>query len=525
MAYTFYIFPCSTAEQEKKFLTAVTSDVPTGIDQAFAKSFHKTINRHVHCRSVLGQVEPLVVYRGSSEKKSPRLWGRRSVKQDSNVLAERDFFNTPGGLDLLCRYPEYYLEQLRGLSDYEYFSWVVSNHLENVRNHGGAEQAPFMGGEVHFLQEPGGKLRSVASPFRVHQRALAPLGKSLYSLVQQLPWDCTFDQTRAHPFIQSHLAQGKCVHSVDLSSATDYFPLDLQMVALRAIFGDQERSLDLFEEVSRSQWKSPVGEVQWHRGQPLGLYPSFAAFTLTHGLLLLHLAGSFRNQFFVVGDDVVILSDELYDRYISMLDRMGCPWSSDKSLSSSLLAEFAGKVITSQAVIPQMKWRRLSDDNFLDIARLLGPRSRCLLSRRQKRIFDELAHFVEPVGLNFSYPGSNLVSMVEATLRFYHPEEVVLGSLMGLRRRMQEILYSSDDFEGDPLVLNEIATTFDEKVKLALSRTVFSRWESSISLGLEGLETMPEAVGVNHLPPKVVSPSRITTLVRWERYLANRTKL
>jgi hypothetical protein len=523
MAYTFYIFSRSTEEQEKKFIAAVTSTAPTNLTPSFLEAFSKTVKASVHCCSV-GQVEPLITFRGSPSKKSPRLFGRPSVHQDSSVLSEVEFFST-SGLGLLAKYPEFYLEQLKGLSVHSYYSWLVSNHRNNCDRFGSPPSEDFLGGEVHFLQEPGGKLRSVASPFRIHQRALAPLGNSLYRLVASLPWDCTFDQHRAHPFIQRHLSEGKRVHSVDLSSATDYFPLELQLTALRAIFGNQERSIDLFEEVSRSVWKSPVGDVKWTRGQPLGLYPSFAAFTLTHGLLLLHLAGSFKNQFFVVGDDVIILSDKLYDDYIAMLDRMACPWSCDKSISSSLLAEFAGKIVTPTRVIPQLKWRRLSDDNFLDIARLLGRRSRVLLTARQKRVFDALAHLCEPIGLNFSYPGSNLTKMVEDTIRFYQPEEVVLGSLMGLRRRMQEILHSSDNIVGDPLILEDIASTFDEKVKLALSRTVFNRWESSISIGLEGLETVPEAAGITSLPPKVVSPGRITTLERWERIIANRARL
>jgi hypothetical protein len=378
-----------------------------------------------------------------------------------------------------------------------------------------------IGGEVHFLQEPGGKLRSIASPLRIHQEALRPLAEELYGMIKSLPWDCTFDQSKAIPYIQSHLGKGGQVHSVDLSSATDLFPLSIQETALRAILGQSSQShVDLFLEISRATWKSEIGNIRWTKGQPLGLFPSFASFTLTHGLLLLYLAdGDYHDQFFVVGDDVVILEDSLRDKYISMLDRMRCPWSADKSISSTKLSEFAGKIITPNEVIPQMKWRRMSDDNFLDIARLLGRRSRCLLSKRQKHVFDNVSHLCEPVGLNFSLPGDNLLKMIERTYDFYQPDKIVLGSLMGLRKKLNHLVYTSSEIL-DAQELQEISATFDEKVKAVFAQTIFTRFESNLDLGLDGLCTIPEALELYpRLPTKIQISSRKSTLERYEGLL------
>jgi len=234
----------------------------------------------------------------------------------------------------------------------------------------------------------------------------------------------------------------------------------------------------------------------------------------------LYLAGGrYTNQFFVLGDDVVILNDELYDKYIAMLDRMGCPWSKEKSLSSDKLCEFAGKIVTSKWVIPQLKWRKVSDDNFLDVAKLLGIRSRCLFTRQQREVFDWAAHLCEPIGLNFSLPGDNLEKMMLRTLQAYRPEEVVLASLMDLRGRVHRHMYSSRE-TFNTLEVKKICATFDEKVMHALSRTVFSRWESSISIGLEGLETVPAALNVKSmLPLKEHQPTRLTTLLRYQRLM------
>lgn len=520
MAYTFYIYPSLTESQKDKFLSGIQPSNPHHLSSKTLLSFRETVEAAVHRRLVGVPHQPLVVYRGSPDKRAPRLFGRKSVPQNEKILDDLQIFNTSEGLSLYCEFSSLYRPLLQGCKERrDRLDSIARNNYYVTRGIPRPDYSPY-GGEIHFLQEPGGKLRSVASPLRIHQEALRPLGEEIYRLIQLLPWDCTFDQSRALPHIQSHLLSGGQVHSVDLSSATDHFPLDLQEVALRAIFGDSDPSIDLFVKISRSRWKSPIGELMWTKGQPLGLYPSFGAFTLTHGLLLLHLAGGhYDNQFFVVGDDVVILEDSLRDSYISMLDQMSCPWSEDKSLSSSKLAEFAGKIITPTRVIPQLKWRKMSNDNFLDLCRLLGKKSRCLLSSRQKEVFDKVQHLVEPVGLNFSYPGSNLTKMVEDTLDFYQPEKVILGSLMGLRKSINHLIYhSSEVLCSDEL--EELSATFDEKVKSALSKTLFSRWSTSCSIGVDGLSSLPEALGIDSRLPLVCPPlSRRSTLDRYLRII------
>lgn len=522
MAYTYYILPEISPSQEKKFMAGINSSTSDGLSEDFSKSFSRSVKRILPRRPVGGSHRPLVSYSGSPSKKAPSMFGRKSKYQDQSILDDLQVFNTPGGSSIYARYQRLYQPLLRGIEGRRaHLDYIATNYRSLTDRGFDVSQEPVQGGEIHFIQEPGGKLRSVASPLRIHQEALRPLGEAIYDVVRSLPWDCTFEQSKAQNHIQSCLRQGRQVHSVDLSSATDHFPLSLQMTALRAIFhSDDWDHLDLFQEISRGTWKSKLGWLSWLKGQPLGLYPSFGSFTLTHGLLLYHLAGSYENQFFVLGDDVVILDDDLAQRYMTMLDRMSCPYSLDKSLSSSQLAEFAGKIYTETEVIPQLKWRQMSNDNFLDLCRMLGKKSRCLLTDRQKIVFDQVEHLCEPVGLNFSFPGSNLSTMVYNTLNFYQPELTVLGALMGLRSRINNVVYSSSETFSS-VELEEIATTFDEKVKSVLSQTIFSRWESSLSLGLSGLETIPSALGLSsRLPTKVVQPTRLTTLDRYEKMIS-----
>jgi hypothetical protein len=511
MAYTFYIFPELTELQKKKFLSGIN---PEEIRDGLSVSFHMELGRSVRStlrrRRLTCSQNPLVCYQGSPDKKSPRLFGRRSVPQNENILDDLQVFNTSGGMELYSKYKRLFEPLLKGVG---YRKDFLSG-LRPVKK----LNYPVRAGEIHFLQEPGGKLRSVASPFRIFQLVLRPLGLELYDLIRTLPWDCTYDQSSAIPHIQSCLWQGKSVHSVDLSSATDLFPLTVQETVLRNVISKENwDSIDLWLELCRAEWSSPIGVLHWTKGQPLGMFPSFAAFTLSHGMLLYHLNNCLHdNKFFVVGDDVVILDDVLYTNYVSMLDRMGCPWSADKSISSDKLSEFAGKIVTPTKVIPQLKWRKISDDNFLDICRLLGRQSYSLLSKRQKKVFDHIAHLCEPIGLNFSLPGDNLEKMVLRTLDFYRPDKVVLGALMGLRRKLNHLVYtSSEDLNSSEL--ESISATFDEKVKSALCQTVFSNWSTSCSIGLDGLDTLPEALDLRpRLPLRDANPSRVSTLARYE---------
>jgi len=517
MAYSFYILPSLTEEQKEKFLSAI------GDDPDFVSPDHILLGVFNSSRDVVGphrissEVQPLVAYTGSPSKKAPRLFGRQSVPQSSKVLDDLLIFNMDCGIKLFSEFEELFTPLLQGLQRLKFLKVSSRNYRRLLSLGVPSIPTNLICGEVHFLQEPGGKLRSVASPFRILQEVLRPLGNSLYGIVQALPWDCTFDQSKAIPHIQNHLQNGLTAHSIDLSSATDRFPLDLQLTCLRAILPqDQWNYISLFEQVSRGNWSSILGNVKWVKGQPLGLFPSFALFTLTHGLLLHYLNHGWHHDFFIVGDDVIILNDELKDKYILTLSELKCPISYDKSLSSNKLSEFTGKVITPSRVIPQMKWRRMSDDNFLDLCKLIGPKSRCLLTSRQKVVFDSVKNLLLPIGLNFSLPGDSLTKMVERTLSFYRPEEAVLGSLMGLRERLNKVVHSStESFDSDEL--RQICSAFDEKVISVLKKTIFYRWSLLGSISLDAFSSLPQALDLRpRLPFLEFSSTRKTTLERYE---------
>lgn len=537
MIYSVFKFESLTQTQAEKFKKAIGAKKPL-VRVSFTKALGRAVRANFRQISIARNTElSLLCYRGSPSKFKPRLLStsytlaghnRISKKQDEDVLSNAEYFLDPRHVPLYFEYKDLYdpvLKGLNGITDKisEMGTWYSRESLEQIE-----------GGEIHFLQEQGGKLRSIASPHLVHQLALKPLGDAIYSAVRSLPWDCTFNQSRPFSILQTHLNEGRTIHSIDLSSATDYFPLEIQMTVLRAFFGNVS-DLRLFEAISQSTWRADDKKLpltlRWERGQPLGLYPSFGTFTLTHGILLWFLNGcEHKEKFYVLGDDVVILDNDLYIAYIKFLEEMDCPYSRDKSISGSQICEFAGKIVTRTQVLPQYKWREISNDNFLDICRHLGRRSRSLLSHRQQKIFDKVEHCTLPYGLNFSYPGSNLVKMQEETDRIFRPTDTVVGSMMGLSSTIHRNVYGDKHFLNPSGLVSmdhvlKILETFDEKVRSVLLRVLSKHLVSTFLVFLKdlgGLSGVPEAVTGNcELPTLRVLPSRVSLLERMEYLLSS----
>jgi hypothetical protein len=525
MAYTHWKSAQMTDDQRKKFLSAINAK-PVILPATFTMSFGKTVKETVRRRTIRGMPQPLLTWRGSLNKRAPTC-SMGPQPQSQKVLSEiflTDDLRTMVHINSL--WDDIYCHLFKGLDVKNRYATAYEENKGTCK-----VDTPMVAGEVHFIQEPGYKLRSIASPYRLFQVASQPLKNDLGQLVRSLEWDCTHDQGKATQFIQKRLAAKEIVYSVDLSSATDLFPYELQQMVLETIYGKENPYVRLFQDVSRATWHSDLGDVVWRKGQPLGFNPSFFTFTLTHGLVLLTLLGkSYNHEFFVLGDDVIILDEHLFSSYLSFLSDAACPYAKDKTLISSELAEFAGKVVTKDAIYPQLKWRKVSDENFLDLARIIGPRIRLLLSEKQNKALDVFSHipdFIHPYGLNWSYPGSNLDSMIKSGLEFSFKERV-LDSLTGLSGHVHNQIYSDYGTTTDDLmtyiqkdVVHEIVSTFDEKVKSAFLKIGYAR--KNYEYFLENLKDMPWALSDEsnrpELPLETLQPSRATLLQRLSRFI------
>jgi hypothetical protein len=300
--------------------------------------------------------------------------------------------------------------------------------LETLMAYGQSSPSNFLSGSVSVIQERGMKGRIIANPLRVHQMALSKLGNFLFSVLRGLPWDCTFAQERGVRFVSDTLQSGKTVFCHDLSDATNNFPLDYSIMMLQAIgeilpLHDREwlmRHTELFTMVARGKWLAPAEMqdnsdhnlrnsryIHWTVGQPLGLYPSFPLFALSHGFIIRSIEYRLgtSDTFRVLGDDVVINNSEVSERYLWVLKTLGVPRSEEKSLISDVLGEFAGKVISKKGPLRVEKWKDTSPLTYLEIIRWLGKPGLCLVPPALRKFCEAMMIMPQPLGLGFNPQG------------------------------------------------------------------------------------------------------------------------
>jgi hypothetical protein len=158
----------------------------------------------------------------------------------------------------------------------------------------------------------------------------------------------------------------------DLSSATDRFPLQLQIYLLRLL--DLGKYADALSEICSEDFRvsTGFGEESWQYacGQPMGLYGSFPLFSLAHLCLVEGLCQLGEVQtadaYCLVGDDVIILDQYVAEGYREVMNAMGVEISETKTMQSSSVAEFAGFVgyRTNQSVAVFRPFKH-KDANFI----------------------------------------------------------------------------------------------------------------------------------------------------------------
>lgn len=426
-----------TMKQWKKFSTSVEKnlsyDVEVGMDKTFNINKIEWGNRHLsqHYSFVNWSLnestrEPimasLIEGTGKTQKETPE---EIANGFDHPLIKEyfyRDYFNKVINIgnhwDL--GFDEYYPKldnpTLAMLKDR---NWDPRSQLEDIAV-----------GKIGFIQEAGYKLRSVANPHRIFQFALNPLKEDLLKILKHLPSDATHRQEDGVEWAQEELKKNNSLSSVDLSDATNNFPLQAQTYMLKGIYGPEcKEILNLFRDVSRSPWlvndpeTKSLRQIKWSVGQPLGLGPSFPSFAFSHHGIMWGVIAKYEGRRFsegvkdfinycngnerlhfgyslhyrILGDDIVMRS-KFESMYKEVLTKLDIPVSNDKTITSNRLAEFASRVITPDEIFVQNKWRNPSDRNFLALAKNLGPTSIGILRSKQKKAVKLLCHAPEILG-------------------------------------------------------------------------------------------------------------------------------
>lgn len=262
-------------------------------------------------------------------------------------------------------------------------------------------------GRVSVLQQPQLKARIVGNPNRVLQVTLEPLKQVYMSCARKLLTDVTHDQERGVMWVQSKLRQEIELAGSDLTSASDLLDVELSLKLVDKVFGFPEiqgysEYRRYFHEVSRSYWYCPAlnCEVQWKQGDVLGTGPSFGLLTLTNNAAAVEAYVLARQDgvidesipwddcFRVVGDDIVMRS-QLEPYYTRIIESLGGEINHSKTLKSNRVAEFAGRVITSDSsYLKTVKYSEPSDNSFMSYVAQLGDQAKYLLRQKQRQVYD-----------------------------------------------------------------------------------------------------------------------------------------
>lgn len=166
---------------------------------------------------------------------------------------------------------------------------------------------------------------------------LYPLHRSIFSLLERIPHDGTFDQLKP----LDHLKHGQEYRSYDLSAATDRIPLEVQAQALSA--WTSPLTARLWMDMIRFPLDSPSGIIRYTVGQPMGAYSSWAMLALVHHTIVQAVSDGVNNDYAVLGDDVVV-SSSCGDNYLKTMTALGVSISLSKTIISSDFVEFAKRL-------------------------------------------------------------------------------------------------------------------------------------------------------------------------------------
>jgi hypothetical protein len=221
-------------------------------------------------------------------------------------------------------------------SSYKY-AW--DNNLTNIKSNSN--------GKLSFIKDPEAKLRIIAISDYFTQLYLKPIHNICLKILKHNFRDC--DRTFTQDPLQKWIDNEHSFWSLDLSSATDRFPIDLQRRLLVRIF-NEKFAHSWHYILSNRKFMTPNGDLlKYSTGQPMGTYSSWAVFTLTHHLLVHYCAyingiDNF-NQYILLGDDIVIKNDIIAKSYIKILTSMGVEVSLNKTHMSLHTYEFAKRWI------------------------------------------------------------------------------------------------------------------------------------------------------------------------------------
>jgi len=207
-------------------------------------------------------------------------------------------------------------------------------------------------GKLGIVKDPEGKRRIIAMVDYHSQMVLRPIHDILLNKLSNIPMDRTFTQNPWFNGPQKRSSNN--YHSLDLSAATDRFPLFLQQRLLSTMFNNTKFARSWANLLTKRDFHYVVNGktlkvCKYAVGQPMGCYSSWAAFTLSHHLIVAwsaYLAGyKHFDEYIILGDDIVIKNDKIASHYRHVMGQFGVSISEAKTHVSKDTYEFAKRWI------------------------------------------------------------------------------------------------------------------------------------------------------------------------------------
>lgn len=341
-------------------------------------------------------------------------------------------------------------------------------------------------GQIAFLQQEGGKLRTIANPNRYVQHLFRPMQKRLSRLNSEEPTVAVQDQQAGIDWAMNKLRDGETLYSFDLSAATDTLDFEAFIQNLNYSEGSLwEQQFEQFSFAAKSLWYSPdlESDVTWKVGQPLGLAPSFALLTAMNTS-----AGNWAcinegvkpaDHFRCVGDDFVC-TEVIASSYYDAITSMGGKINMEKTMSSDCYAEFCSQVITKNSSWPlKPKIRGLQESYFTDLEK--GPISNMNKMRYPKK-FKDMAEYLSEFS---SSDIGNLPSIAGSPNARPFVQREGVSTYLKLVSLIEERLPESREIAIAPALS---ASIFEAKHDSSIAENVRNKMDHSL---IEEIESLP----------------------------------
>lgn len=191
-----------------------------------------------------------------------------------------------------------------------------------------------------------GKTREIAILDYWSQTSLRGLHQYLFGCLRKIYQDCTFAQGSFYDKINQFPQEG-LFYSVDLTTATDRFPIELISQVLKGRFTDEYvkawHTIMVGFPFATEQGKK---FISYSVGNPMGAYSSWNSFAVAHHYVVYYCCRELginweSAPYVLLGDDIVIKHDKLAKKYMEVMSLLGVEFSLQKSHISPNMFEFA----------------------------------------------------------------------------------------------------------------------------------------------------------------------------------------